>query len=285
MSSINQIGTIASGLFLTEFDYLSDQQKSYELLVTSGTLSGKIGELNILLNQNFSFTGSDGEIQPRLQQEEINILEQLYLKEYNEKQARRILRGVYDAGETVDESNSEWLELEEGDTRIKRSADSINNSPKTRIALSKEFKSMADQAAKEIKDLVYQYNMYGSQPRQVDGYEDCEDPVEVTEQEIEEEPENIKFGIIDTEDKIFINLISEPGTIAYGTDTNNMYVWDGSSWYAFKYDVPVYNLQIQDTQENIFSLTDQEIGVIALGTDTQDLYVWDGSEWYIYINS
>ena len=33
MSSINQIGTIASGLFLTEFDYLSDQQKSYELLI------------------------------------------------------------------------------------------------------------------------------------------------------------------------------------------------------------------------------------------------------------
>jgi hypothetical protein len=35
--------------------------------------------------------------------------------------------------------------------------------------LSKEFKALAAEAQDRIKELVYSYNMYGSQPRQVSG--------------------------------------------------------------------------------------------------------------------
>ena len=176
MYSINQIGEIASGLMLYEFDYISTGNKQYEMLIASGTISGKLGELNTLLNQSFHYTGSDGNPYPRLQQEEQAILEQLYIQEYNTKQAQKLLRGVYDAGDSsnIEIAATDWVELREGDTVIKRNAASIANSASTRITLSKDFKALADDAARKIKELVYAYNMYGAQPRQVN-YNDCGD--------------------------------------------------------------------------------------------------------------
>ena len=177
MSEINQIGTIASGLMQYEFDYIAEEKKPYEILVASGTISGKLGELNVLINQDFTYTGSDGNPYPRLQLEEIAILEQLYIREYNMKQAQKLLRGVYDEGTSgsIAVDASDWIELREGDTVIKRSAASIANSASNRIMMSKDFKAMAEDAAEKIKDMVYAYNLYGAQPRQVEFNECCDD--------------------------------------------------------------------------------------------------------------
>ena len=173
MDSINQIGKLASGILGYEFDFIEDpvEQKS-ELLTISGSLSGKIGELNILLNQNFCFTGADGNPCPRLGDEESAILEEMYLRDYNAKQARKILRGTYDitvSGITDSSAALNWTELREGDTTIKRPASAIPGSYTNKVDLSKNFKAMADESEKKIKDLVYAYNLYGAAPRQVAG--------------------------------------------------------------------------------------------------------------------
>jgi len=173
MDSINQIGKLASGILEYEFDFIEDlAEKKSELLTISGSLSGKIGELNILLNQNFCFTGADGNPCPRLGDEESAILEEMYLRDYNTKQARRILRGTYDitvSGIADSSATLSWTELREGDTTIKRPASAVPGSYTNRVDLSKNFKAMADESEKKIKDLVYAYNLYGATPRQVAG--------------------------------------------------------------------------------------------------------------------
>ena len=65
------------------------------LTTTSGCLSGTLGQLNVLINQSFGFA-SGGSPSPLLQEEEKDILVQIYLKDYYFKEARRVLRGLYD---------------------------------------------------------------------------------------------------------------------------------------------------------------------------------------------
>lgn len=169
---MNQIGDLASGLLEYEFDYITGvSEKSAELTTISGGLSGRLGELNVLLNQRFCFTGSDGEPNPRLGLEEGDILQQLYLRDYNTKQAQRLLRNVYDSttSGSVATNAAEWIELREGDTVIKRSPGSVANSASNRITMSKDFKSLAEAAKQRVEELVYAYNMYGAQPRQIAG--------------------------------------------------------------------------------------------------------------------
>ena len=56
MYSFNQIGELASGILKYEFDFIEDHaEQQAELLNISGSLVSKIGELNILLNQNSFF--------------------------------------------------------------------------------------------------------------------------------------------------------------------------------------------------------------------------------------
>ena len=156
-----------------EFDYITGDARAAELLLISGTISGKIGELNILLNQSFHFTGVNGDIDPRLQQEEIDILEQLYLRDYNTKQSQKLLRGLYDTNTTasVTEDSSPWIELTEGDTTIKKSPGSSGGSASSRLNMSKDFKALSEEARKKIEQLVYMYNMYGSVPREASANE------------------------------------------------------------------------------------------------------------------
>lgn len=172
--SINQIGQLASGLLEYEFDYITgESNRSSELTTISGSLSGRLGELNVTLNQSFAFTGSDGNPYPRLGQEEGDILQLLYMRDYNSKQAQKLLRGIYDGGteDSIANSNGDWIELSEGDTTIKRSATALANSPASRMSTSKEFKDLSKIADEKIKDLVYKYNMYGAEPVQVAGYD------------------------------------------------------------------------------------------------------------------
>lgn len=172
MYSFNQIGELASGILKYEFDFIEDPtEQQAELLTISGSLSGKIGELNIILNQKFCFTGADGNPYPRLGDEESSILEEMYLRDYNTKQARKILRGSYNSTISgIDGGGqSNWTELREGDTTIKRPASAIPGLFTNKIDLSKNFKALAAESEQKIKDLAYSYNMYGAVPRQVAG--------------------------------------------------------------------------------------------------------------------
>lgn len=170
----NQLGTLASGILQYEFDFITGgSAQASELLIISGTLSGLIGELNTLINQNFGFTtGSD--ISPSLRNEERSILQELYIRDNNTKQARKLLRGIYDV-ETSSSiaGDAEWTELREGDTVIRRSSASSSSSAKTRLDTARYFRELSMAAGDKIKDLVYKYNLYGAVPRQVagdDGY-------------------------------------------------------------------------------------------------------------------
>ena len=167
MYSFNQIGELASGILKYEFDFIEDHaEQQAELLNISGSLVSKIGELNILLNQNFCCTGDIN-----LGCEEKTILEEIYLRDYNTKQARKILRGSYNSTLSGMDASaaSSWTELREGDTTIKRPVSAIPGLFTNKLDLSKNFKALAAESEQKIKDLAYTYNMYGAVPRQVAG--------------------------------------------------------------------------------------------------------------------
>ena len=187
---MNQIGKIATNLLEYEFSYITGDNKVTELLLISGSLSGRLGELNILLNQSFAFTGDDGNPDPRLQKEEVDILEQLYIRDYNTKQAQKLLRGIYDSTteSSIAQEDSPWIELSEGDTTIKRSPGSSGSSASSRITMSKDFKALSEEARIKIDKLVYAYNMYGSEPRQILSNDCCEFNVCKEKDESECEP-------------------------------------------------------------------------------------------------
>lgn len=163
---MNQIGQIASGVLEYDFDFITGAtDKAAELLTISGSLSGHVGQLNVLINQSFGYTGDFGDVDPALQEEEKEILVQLYLKDYYFKEARRVLRSLYDPNSTSSFNQSEWTELREGDTTIKRGVFSA----KDRNDASRNYKGLAEEADRKITELVGAYNVYGAQPRQVAG--------------------------------------------------------------------------------------------------------------------
>jgi hypothetical protein len=182
---MNQIGQIASGLMDFEFGYITgENNRIAEMQTISGTLSGRIGELNTLINQKFHFTGDDGNPSPRLQYEESEILQLIYLRDYNRRESQKILRGIYDISVAANNNSSastttsaaqadnDWIELREGDTVIKRSSASLSNSAVNKTSVSAKFQDMSKVVDQRLKDLVYAYNMYGSVPRQAIG-DDC----------------------------------------------------------------------------------------------------------------
>lgn len=182
---MNQIGQIASGLMEYEFSYITGQEsRTAELQTISGTLSGRLGELNALINQSFHFTGDDGNPYPRLQYEESEILQLIYLRDYNRRESQKILRGIYDSNVATNnnatastttsaaQADNDWIELREGDTVIKRSSASLSNSAVNKTNVSAKFQDMSKVVDDRLKDLIYAYNMYGSVPRQAIG-DDC----------------------------------------------------------------------------------------------------------------
>ncbi len=163
---MNQIGQIASGVLEYDFDFITGTtEKAAELLTISGGLSGHVGQLNVLINQSFGYTGTSGDLDPALQQEEKEILVQLYLKDYYFKESRKVLRSIYDSSLDSAFNQSEWTELREGDTTIKRGVFSA----KDRNDASRNYKGLAEEADRKITELVGAYNMYGAVPRQVAG--------------------------------------------------------------------------------------------------------------------
>jgi hypothetical protein len=90
----------------------------------------------------------------------------------------------------------------------------------------------------------------------------------------------------DTEANILASTPSNPSgevTNAYGTDTNDLYVYDGSAWYIYNNDFSQIGLFITVTNSEATILASTpEAYTIEQASDTDNLYVYDGSAWYIY---
>jgi hypothetical protein len=156
---MSEINDLASGIFATEFD--SDSNNVNPAYV-SGWLSSNLGLLNTLLNTSFS-----GE-NPNLGLEEKSIYTELYLHNYYNKQARNVLRGI-----TSSSSSSDNITMvADGDNKIM-----FGN--KNEVA--KTYKDLAKASKEKLDNLITKYNIYGSKPLQVVGYESRGIPVPVDE--------------------------------------------------------------------------------------------------------
>lgn len=161
-SSINEIGNLASGIFLYDFDEDSGVIRPEYI---SGWLQNNLGEINILTHSCFQ-----GE-NPGLNEEEQAIYRQIFLKSFYGKIARKTLMGVstvqttYESGGSGSSEMSDWIELREGDSYIKRQVTTA--SPSTKVSASKQYSSYAQEAELTLKDLIYKYNQNKSGPIQV----------------------------------------------------------------------------------------------------------------------
>ena len=62
---------------------------------------------------------------------------------------------------------SDWTELREGDSVIRRRA--LLASPSEKITASRQFSELSREANEELKHLLYKYNISKGEPRQVAG--------------------------------------------------------------------------------------------------------------------
>lgn len=163
------LDAIAEKIYDTELFQDSDtvEQASAEKTRISAWLETNIGQLNILINQAFRISESN-DVCPVIKDEEIAIFIQLYLKYYYTRQAQSILRQA-SSGSSQSSSTSEWTELTEGDSTIKRIAQIA--SPQQKISISQTYKNLAVEADIKISEMVHSYNMYRASPRQVAGYD------------------------------------------------------------------------------------------------------------------
>jgi hypothetical protein len=167
-SSVNEIGNLASGIYKYDFDQDSSLASPDYI---SGWLQHNMGELNVLIHTSYS-----GEY-PKMGDEEQAIYRQIFLKDYYKKLGRKILIGAMDSSNssTTDSTSSgsstvitsDWTELRDGDSVIRRQAMLAN--PATKVTASKQYAQFSADADFNIKELLYKYNSTNGGPRQVYG--------------------------------------------------------------------------------------------------------------------
>lgn len=180
MEPNSYIGTLASGIVATEFDYITGAEAVSERSVCSGWMSGNMGQLNTLIYT--SFNAADLSKVPMSlssrpwQQEEEAIMTQIYLQDYYNKQARIMLRTFSSTSSSsssstttgsLDYTMTPWTTLKEGDTTITREVIKVTASSKTTAA--RTMMNFSAAAEEKLKALVYKYNFYQGHPRQVAG--------------------------------------------------------------------------------------------------------------------
>ena len=172
----SQVDEIAESIYESEFYDFFDSGvaedvpkiKTFKARI-SAWIETNIGQLNILIHSNHRITKKN-DICPRLRPEEISILIQLYLREFYKRESRLALKGVSSSSSstTTGESSvtmTDWVELREGDSSIKRQ--SLITTPQQKIQAAQTYKSISKEADLRIKDMVQYYNLYNSLPRQV----------------------------------------------------------------------------------------------------------------------
>ena len=165
---MNQLGELAYHIWDIEFgDHSSSLERERNALLISGYLDVNLGQLNTLLNTDFHLNKTKDEVEPALQYEEKAIFTQLYLKDYMQKQARNVLRNatVTSSTTTTTAGVTDWVELREGDTSIRRSIATSTS----KNASAKIFQDSSRDAMASLEKMVHSYNKYGSLPLQVAG--------------------------------------------------------------------------------------------------------------------
>lgn len=165
---MNQLGELAYDIWDVEFgDHSTALERERNALLISGYLEANLGQMNILINTDFDLNKASDTVIPKLEYEEKAILTQLYLKDYMQKQARNILKNATATSSTTTTSTgvTDWIELREGDSAIKRSVTtSANKNASAKLSLDS-----SKEAAELLKRMIHSYNMYGSKPLQVVG--------------------------------------------------------------------------------------------------------------------
>lgn len=163
---MNQLGELAYSIWDIEFgDHSSALEREKNALLISGYLEANLGQLNILINTNFQLTTGQM-LEPKLKHEEQAIFTQLYLKDFYQKQSRNILRGMNPSSSTSTSTGvTDWTELREGDSVIKRSVNTATAKNESARAMTNASRDASDM----LEKLIHSYNMYGSVPIQVAG--------------------------------------------------------------------------------------------------------------------
>lgn len=143
----NTYYTLAHRVYTTEFE---SNTGVTTLTQISGWFSANIGQLNTKLHTNFTGDSSD------MDESAGGIYSLMYMKNFNEREARNALRGILS-----NQSNS-VLSIGDNDNRI-----TFTN--KNEVA--KVFRTASKDLSEEIDKLAYNYSLYGASPRQVVGYE------------------------------------------------------------------------------------------------------------------
>lgn len=180
---MNQLGELAFHIWDIEFgDHSTALERERNALLISGYLEANLGQLNTLINTDFHLDKDEDKVHPALQYEEEAIFTQLYLKDYMNKQSRNLLRNAASAANSSSVNNTstenvtvtsdgvtDWIELREGDTSIKRAIATSTETARTQANSAKILQQSAREASQLLKELIYSYNMYGSIPLQVVG--------------------------------------------------------------------------------------------------------------------
>lgn len=146
---MSAIGDLSLKIFQTEFDSDTGIMPNSHI---SGWLDANLGQLNTLLNQSYSGSNADIDLEAQA------IYKELYLGSYYRKQSRNALRGIIDSSS----AGNDILSLRDGNS-------SVSFVNKNEVA--KVFKSMGDDSKERLNQLVAQYNIYQAQPRQLGGLE------------------------------------------------------------------------------------------------------------------
>jgi hypothetical protein len=148
----NVLESLASGIVTTEFD---GDTGIATVASVSGWLYENLGQVNTYLYTNFSgdnATGTYGFMDIEAQ----NVLKELYLSNYYNKEARNALRGITKSSVSGDNV----LSLKDGESAVTF----IN-----RNEVSKVYRGLANDCMDKVTQMAAQYNIYQAQPRQLGG--------------------------------------------------------------------------------------------------------------------
>jgi hypothetical protein len=148
----NVLESLASGIVTTEFD---GDTGIATVASVSGWLYENLGQVNTYLYTNFSgdnATGTYGFMDIEAQ----NVLKELYLSNYYNKEARNALRGITKSSVSGDNV----LSLKDGESAVTF----IN-----RNVVSKVYRGLANDSMDKVTQMAAQYNIYQAQPRQLGG--------------------------------------------------------------------------------------------------------------------
>ena len=148
----NVLESLASGIVTTEFD--SDTGIATVASV-SGWLYENLGQVNTYLYTNFSGDNASGTY-GFMDIEAQNVLKELYLSNYYNKEARNALRGITKSSVSGDNV----LYLKDGESAVTF----IN-----RNEVSKVYRGLANDSMDKVIQMAAQYNIYQAQPRQLGG--------------------------------------------------------------------------------------------------------------------